>query len=126
PDIKKRIHAVVLEGTFSSYRVIAQEKMADLWFAWSFQWLPNLTLSDHYAAKTSVPLITDIPLLLVHGCADTTIPCEHSKRLLTLAGSLGELWLPENVEHTQAFRTPEKQKQLLKWLENTTPSGQKK
>ncbi len=66
------VKAVAIESTFYSYSAIANDKLSGA----------GLLVSDDYAASKFVAAISPIPLLLIHGTADTVIPHAHSARLL--------------------------------------------
>src|SRR5437016_12627939 len=38
---RSHICAVIADSAFADYRLVAREKMADLFLTWPFQWLPN-------------------------------------------------------------------------------------
>lgn len=113
---RSHIRALVVESSFSSYRDIAQEKLAGFWLTWPFQWLARWTVSDSYSPVAAVGRVTPIPLLLIHGDKDAIIPLEHSERLYDAAKSPKELWTVENAGHIGAFRSERWREELVSFL----------
>ncbi len=48
-----------------------------------------------------VGLVEPVPLLLIHGEADTTVPIDDARRLVALAGPTAEHWFIGGAEHAQ-------------------------
>lgn len=115
--LRARIRALVVDSTFAGYRQIASEKLAESWLTWPVQWLPEWVLSDRLAPRGAVSTIAPVPLLLVHGTADTVVPARHSEQLYALAGSPRQLWLLPGVPHTAAFELAVNRRRLLDWLD---------
>jgi pimeloyl-ACP methyl ester carboxylesterase len=53
------------------------------------------------APEASIHLMTDTPLLLVHGTDDNLIPVTHSHRLATAYPGDPELWFVDGTRHTE-------------------------
>ncbi len=49
-----------------------------------------------------VALVEPVPLLLIHGAADTTVPLEDAQRLASAAGPSAEQWVVEGAEHSES------------------------
>ncbi|MGZ9275893.1 MAG: alpha/beta hydrolase [Candidatus Limnocylindrales bacterium] len=49
-----------------------------------------------------VGLVAPVPLLLIHGEADTTVPLADARRLVAAAGPTAEHWFVPGAEHSQA------------------------
>ena len=47
-----------------------------------------------------VGLVEPVPLLLIHGSADATVPLEDGRRLAALAGPSAEHWVVEGADHS--------------------------
>jgi uncharacterized protein len=54
-----------------------------------------------------VALIEPVPLLLIHGGDDTTVPLADADRLASEAGPSGQRWVVEGAEHSQGHRVAE-------------------
>jgi fermentation-respiration switch protein FrsA (DUF1100 family) len=48
-----------------------------------------------------VGLVAPVPLLLIHGEADTTVPLDDARRLVAAAGPTAEHWFVPGAEHSQ-------------------------
>ncbi len=49
-----------------------------------------------------IGLVEPVPMLLIHGAADTTVPLDEGNRLAALAGLSTEHWVVEGAEHSRA------------------------
>lgn len=47
-----------------------------------------------------IALVDPVPLLLIHGSADTTVPVEEGRRLAALAGPSAEHWVIDGARHS--------------------------
>jgi pimeloyl-ACP methyl ester carboxylesterase len=52
-----------------------------------------------------VGLVAPVPLLLIHGEADTTVPVEDGRRLAAAAGASAQHWIVPGADHSQAHAT---------------------
>jgi len=52
-----------------------------------------------------IGLVEPVPLLLIHGDADTTVPLEDGRRLAALAGPSAEHWIVPGAEHSRGHAT---------------------
>lgn len=119
-DLKAEIpfKAVVIEGSFPSYRRVGAEVMSRAWLTWPFQWLAHLVLSDRYAPDGEIGRIAPVPLLVLHAEDDRTVPYMFGEEIFWQAGEPRELWKVPGRGHTDAFIRrglgyPEK---LVEWL----------
>ena len=48
-----------------------------------------------------IGLVEPVPLLLIHGTADTTVPLDDARRLVGLAGPSAQHWFVDGAEHSQ-------------------------
>jgi fermentation-respiration switch protein FrsA (DUF1100 family) len=49
-----------------------------------------------------VGLVDPVPLLLIHGSADTTVPLDDARRLVALAGPSAESWVVDGADHSRS------------------------
>ena len=63
--------------------------------------LTGADLADHQPVRCMAGL-AGCPVFLIHGAADSMIPCEHSRQLQRACGDNARLWLPPDAGHTQA------------------------
>jgi alpha-beta hydrolase superfamily lysophospholipase len=105
--LDNRIRAVVAESSFASLRSVFdeyQKRMIKL----PWHYLRNIVikrseLMAHYKANAVSPLDAvrslHIPLLILHGMADTTIPPSYSEQIYAAANPPKELWLVPGARH---------------------------
>jgi fermentation-respiration switch protein FrsA (DUF1100 family) len=119
-DLKGEIpfRAVVIEGSFPSYRRIGQDVLTRAWFFWPFQWLAHLALSDRYAPDGEIGRISPIPMLVLHAEGDQTVPFKFGEEIFWQAGEPRELWKVPGTGHTDAFlqHGVTYSERLLAWL----------
>lgn len=114
---KTAIAAVISDSAFSSYRGIAREKMNDYWLTWAFQWPLGFAFADEYSPRRFVEELSPIPLLIVHGEDDRTVPSTHARTLYAAAAEPKDLWLLRGVDHIQSVIKPDIRDRMLQWLE---------
>ena len=61
-------------------------------------------------------MLSPIPLLFIHGDADTIVPLHHSQRLYELAGFPKDLWVVPGAGHIQAMKDKEVRRRLKQYL----------
>lgn len=113
---RTRLRALIVEGAFSGFRSIMRDKMASAFLTWPLQWIPSLTIDDDHNPLESISRLSPLPVLLVHGLADRTVPPENTRRLYNAAGDPKALWLVPDVKHIAVFRTEENRARLLDYL----------
>ena len=101
----------------------AREKLAALWLTWPLQAPLGLTVDDSYRPLEAVPKIAPIPLLVVHGLADRTVPPQHGRDLYAAAAEPKELWLPPGVGHIAAFTGAANRDRLVDYLSGCDPNN---
>jgi fermentation-respiration switch protein FrsA (DUF1100 family) len=52
-----------------------------------------------------IPLVAPVPLLLIHGSSDRTVPLDEGRRLAALAGPSTEHWIVDGADHSRAHAT---------------------
>jgi fermentation-respiration switch protein FrsA (DUF1100 family) len=52
-----------------------------------------------------IGLVDPVPLLLIHGDADTTVPIADGRRLAAAAGSSAQHWVVAGADHSESHRT---------------------
>lgn len=112
---RHRLSAVIAESAFCGYRTITRVKLSDFWLTWPFQWLPWLTLNDDYAACDAAPIVSPLPLLLLHGDADDLVPLRQSLRIFKAARKPKELWVYTGG-HTHAFADAALRERFVRYL----------
>jgi len=125
---RDRIRAVILESAFSDYVDIAQEKFADHWITWPFQWIPHFSVDDRFSPLPEMAKISPIPLLILHGDQDRIVPMHHSQRLYDAALQPKQLWIIPGAGHIQTMADPAQRDRLVAWLREVlaAPPGPKR
>ena len=110
------IRALVIESTFASYRGIAREKLASFWLTWPLQVPLSWTVDDDYSPVGAIGRVSPIPVLIIHGGQDRTVPVEHGRRLYEAAESPKDFWLVPGGGHISAMGRPELREQFVAYL----------
>lgn len=117
---RRHVRAVIADSPFSDYRVVVQEKLADLFITWPFQWLPTFTVNNDYSPKASVAALSPIPLLLIHGERDSIVPPHHSRLLFETAQEPKALWSIPDAGHIGALRQTAVRKRLAEFVQRSS------
>jgi fermentation-respiration switch protein FrsA (DUF1100 family) len=80
------------------------------------QWLPYATISGAYDAVNAVAKVSPIPIVIIHGDADTIVPPAHAHRLYRAAREPKELWMVPGGGHIEAFSQILCRGRLVKYL----------
>lgn len=115
---RDKIEALIVEGSFSSYRKVTREALGSFWLTWPLQWPLSLTISDVYRPDHAIARLYDIPVLLIHGSQDPIVAPEHSKRLYRQANEPKTLWIIPGGRHIDAFHSLEYQERLTYYLKS--------
>lgn len=110
------LRAVISDSAFADYRMIASEKLATFFLTWPFQWLPALTVDNDYSPLASIGEVSPLPLVLIHGQADTIVPAHHAQRLYDSASLPKELWVVPGAGHIQSVRDPALRRRLSDYV----------
>jgi fermentation-respiration switch protein FrsA (DUF1100 family) len=129
--LDSRVRAVVAESTFASLRSVFdeyQKRMIKL----PWHYLRNIVikrseLMAHFKANAVSPVESvrslHIPLFLVHGEADTTIPPSYSQQVYGNANPPKELWLIPGARHDNMWDVggEEYQNRIVAFFEQHLP-----
>jgi len=113
---RQHFAAIVIDSSFSDYRVITREKMTSFWLTWLFQWVPWLTVDDSFSPAASVANLSPTPLLLIHGDRDSVISYRHSEALFKLAREPKQLWIIRGADHAQALTFKDVRERLVDYF----------
>lgn len=117
---KEGVDAVVLEGAFSSYQRIAQDKLGDFPLTWPLQWpLSVIFVRDTYSPQALIGQLAPVPVLIIHGTADRVVPYYHGEILYEAAQAPKFFWKVAQGGHIQTFSRygMEYRQKLLNFLE---------
>lgn len=93
--------AMIVEGSFYSYRQVAAAVMRNNWLTWPFSWLPWLAVSGRHSPAGHIAKI-DCPKVFLHSVNDGTVPFAQGRKLYAAAAGPKEFWeVPAG--HIEAF-----------------------
>ena len=124
PD-RDRLRALIVESAFSGYVEIVREKLADHWFTWPLQWLPQLTVDDRFSPLPTMAKISPLPLLVLHGDQDAVVPVQNGKELYEAALEPKQLWIVAGARHIGTMRNPAERDRLIAYLLEVFDTGRK-
>lgn len=113
---KDRVRALVIDSAFSSYRLIAREKLNNFWLTWPFQYPLSWTVNDDYSADRWIGKVSPLPVLILHGIDDPVVPLHHGRMLGEVALQPKDLWLTARPGHVQSFGDEAVRKNFLDYL----------
>ena len=113
---RDRVKGVILEGTFSSYRMIAREKIAESIIGWPLQYPLSFLVSDDCSPVDFIARLSPIPVLIMQGKADPIVPEHHGRILYDAAAEPKQYW-PLNLGHVKSWTDPATRERLLEYLE---------
>lgn len=107
---------LVLESTFSSYKEMAQGKLASFWLTWPFSPLGRLLVSDRFASAQALPNLKT-QLIVIHDEKDPIVPFHFGKEIADHAPAsvAHEFWFEAKGRHVGYFASdsPENRKRLV-------------
>ena len=120
---RDQIRGLIVEGAFSSYRLIAREKLAEFEPTWLLQVPLSFTIDNRYHPVEDIAGISPVPVLIVHGAEDRIVAPSHAEDLFEAARPPKALWLIPAASHIQAFQTTETRERLLGYLRDCVFAG---
>lgn len=115
---QQQVSGLIVDSAFSGYRRIAREKLSGSWLTWAFQYPLSWTFTDRYSPeKNLAKLPENLPLLILHSCADEVIPCTHSQRLYQQIPEPKTYWQAEEGRHIEMLSQLKWRRELIGWLE---------
>ncbi|MFD0775521.1 alpha/beta hydrolase [Streptomonospora algeriensis] len=64
-----------------------------------------------------------VPLLVVHGDADTYFPVEHAEQIHAAAPEPKDLWIEPGMGHAERAMTPERAERVAQWVSSALSGG---
>jgi fermentation-respiration switch protein FrsA (DUF1100 family) len=113
---KDRIAALVIESTFSSYRLIAREKLAQVFITWPFQYPLSYLVGDAYSPVRWIGEVSCVPVLIIHGDQDPVVPIHHGRMLYEAARVPKEFWETTVPGHVMSFEDAGVRDKLVRYL----------
>jgi len=113
---RRRIRAVVIEGSFYSYDEIAEDVLdrSPLSF---LSWLAPWLVSESTSPEPYIGNVSPIPLLVVHGDRDQTIPYRFGRAIFDKARQPKQFYRVRGGRHIDAFRRPKVRRALIHFVE---------
>ena len=99
------VRALVVEGGFASYKEVVRLIMHHTWFLWLFQYpVAYLGFSDGDHPLEVMDQVANVPLLVIHGERDETVPVEAGQQLFdAFPGKDKEMWRIPHADHMAIF-----------------------
>lgn len=120
---REDVRALIVEGAFSSYRRIAQEKLSEFWPTWLFQVPLSYTIDNHYHPADDIGVISPTPVLIVHGDQDRIVAPSHARDLYAAAMPPKALWLVPGASHIQALQGADMRRRFVVYLTDCAFAG---
>lgn len=115
---KPPLEGVILDGTFSGFRSIAQEKLGSFWLTWPFQIPLSRTITDDYEGVDHISRISPVPVMVIHSVRDGIIPFHHGEALYEAANEPKQ-FLPTDTPHAATFVIPAYKEAVLGFMEGS-------
>lgn len=116
-DDRRRIRAVVVEGSFHSYEEVAASMLWREPVLFPFAGLGYALVSDEHAPARSVAGLSPLPLLVIHDTRDPVVPVRFGSALYRNARQPKTFWVTDTGQHIRATADPAVRAALLAWLE---------
>src|SRR5690606_41661031 len=110
------------DGAFPCCGLRAREKLGDVCPPAPLRCPRAWTVRDDCGPDRHLHQRPPVPLLILHGCADLTVPCSHGERLYRTATPPVWLWLDPQRRHGEMLYTRHWREQLVNWLEQQVPA----
>jgi uncharacterized protein len=104
------LRAIIIDGTFSSYRAMARVVGGELGAS---------LITDELSPRDYIQKITDTPVLVVHGDRDQVVPFSQGQELFALANEPKTLFEVKGGRHGDSLSRDagEYRKRMLAWLD---------
>ncbi|OJS99254.1 alpha/beta hydrolase [Marinobacter nauticus] len=111
-----QLSGVILDGTFSGFRLIAREKLGEFWLTWPFQIPLSWSITDDYEGVDRIANIALVPVKIIHSARDGIIPFHHGMRLYEAAEQPKD-FLRTDTPHGATFILPAYREAVLEFME---------
>ncbi|TGO03058.1 hypothetical protein PN36_13545 [Candidatus Thiomargarita nelsonii] len=115
PKVREQLAGVIMDAGFSSFRVIAREKLSDFWLTWPFQYPLSMLLTDNYDPEDFIQNISPVPVLIMHSNDDKVVPSSHGQKLFKLAGK-PKFYKKTRNGHISTFKYKEYRQTVLEFM----------
>lgn len=117
-----RVQALIIDSAFSSYRMIAREKIAATIIGWPVQYPVSLLVNNDYSPERWIGQVSPIPVLILHGKQDMLVPYRHGRLLYDAAKEPKAFWELSTPGHMQSQADKKIRKRLLDYLASLAQS----
>ncbi|RNC72799.1 MAG: alpha/beta hydrolase [Desulfuromonadales bacterium] len=114
--LKGQVKALIVESTFSGYRLIAREKLGSFFLAWPFQYPLSWLFDDSYSPVRWIGGVAPVPILILQGAEDPIVPARHGQLLFEAARPPRELWETAPAGHISSFADPGVRARMVRYL----------
>lgn len=116
--------AMVLEGTFHSYKGVGSAVLKERWLTWPLSWIPKIGVSGKHSPADNIGLI-DCPKVFIHSEKDPTVPYAQGVKLFDAAAEPRVFWKTPSG-HIDAFggHGEEFRQRLLSFIGEAAGGGQ--
>ncbi|KAF0125018.1 MAG: hypothetical protein FD189_1985 [Elusimicrobia bacterium] len=83
--------ALILEGTFHSYRGVGAAVLRERWLTWPFSWIPQLGVNGRHSPADNIGKV-DCPTVFIHSEKDPTVPYSQGRKLFKSAPEPKFFW----------------------------------
>ncbi len=101
-----KVHLLVQDSTFSSYREISQAVIKKNWLLYPAYPLTFFAISDEFSSKNTNPLLK-VPVLCVHGDEDSVVPLKEGEKNFKTFHSKKWWWEIKGGQHGSFFHYPD-------------------
>lgn len=117
---RRRASVIFVDCSFPSYRKVARAVMDARFYAWPFQHLGPLLVSDAHSPERGLDSLKGIPLLVTHCREDDKIPFAMGEALYAAAPDPKTFWPLEDCGHTRGFTDafPRNRERLLAFIDS--------
>jgi fermentation-respiration switch protein FrsA (DUF1100 family) len=113
---KDRVKALLLDSTFSSYRMIAREKVSENAIGWFFQYPLSRLVNDDYSPVKFIKNVSPVPVIVIQGNNDEIVSEHHGRILYDAAAAPKEFWEVAVPGHVRAQADTATREKLLSFL----------
>jgi alpha-beta hydrolase superfamily lysophospholipase len=118
---RARFHSLISVSAFADYQQITQEVLSRSWLTWWLQWPVAKTINNDYRALSAIPLITPLPLLIMHGEQDEIVAVHHALDLFAAARQPRQL-VQVQSDHNYIFNHAQNRELVLTFLATAQPA----
>jgi alpha-beta hydrolase superfamily lysophospholipase len=113
---RRRIAAVIIEGSFHSYEEAAASIFWNSPLLFPFTGFAYALVDEQLSPGPAVPRVSPIPLLVIHDARDPLVSVRSGIALFRAARPPKTLWVIDNARHLGALDDPDVRQALLAWI----------